>query len=306
MAVMLRRLDVVLVERGIATTRERAQALVAAGMVEVDGQQARSAAQRVGEAAELRTVGEGSPWASRAGEKLVAALDAFGVDCRGRVCLDAGASTGGFTDVLLSRGAGLIYAVDVGHGQLLPRLAADPRVSVLDRTNLRHLEAVPGTTPTLVTLDLSFISLRLVMPAVARVAPGAEVVALFKPQFELGREAVPRGGVVRDLAAAEAGAVAFLGWCAGELGASALEGPIPAPIRGARGNQELLVHFRLPAVPIPAQLGVSSMLRRRRLVGPPPVTHVSALSPSAARFLDLDGLGSAGDEAGPEPEGVQP
>src|ERR1019366_10556428 len=159
MAVTVQRLDLVLVERGIATTRERAQAMVAAGMVEVDGQQARSAAQRVGEAAELRMVGEGSPWASRAGEKLVAALDAFSVDCQGRVCLDAGASTGGFTDVLLSRGAARVYAVDVGHGQLLTRVADDPRVSILDRTNLRYLEQLPGGAPTMVTLDLSFISL---------------------------------------------------------------------------------------------------------------------------------------------------
>jgi 23S rRNA (cytidine1920-2'-O)/16S rRNA (cytidine1409-2'-O)-methyltransferase len=250
-ALTLQRLDLALVERGIATTRERAQALVAAGMVEVDGRQARSVAQRVGETTEVRTVGEGSPWASRAGEKLAAALDAFGVDCRDRVCLDAGASTGGFTDVLLARGARSVDAVDVGRGQLLPRLAADPRVRVLDRTNLRHLETLPGEAPTLVTLDLSFISLRLVMPAVARVAPGAEVVALFKPQFELGREAVSRGGIVRDPAAAEAGALAFLEWCVAELGALEVGGPIPAAIRGAHGNQELLVHLRLPP-PAPA------------------------------------------------------
>ncbi|MGO8686225.1 MAG: TlyA family RNA methyltransferase [Candidatus Dormibacteria bacterium] len=249
MTVTLQRLDVALVERGIATSRERAQALVAAGMVEVDGRQARSAAQRVGESAAVRTVGEGSPWASRAGEKLAAALDAFGIDPRDRVCLDAGASTGGFTDVLLARGAARVHAVDVGHGQLLPRLAGDPRVRVLDRTNLRHLEALPGEAPSLVTLDLSFISLRLVMPAVARLAPGADVVALFKPQFELGREAVPRGGIVRDPAAAEAGAVGFLEWCAAQLGAEARGGPIPAAIRGARGNQELLVHLRLPPGP---------------------------------------------------------
>jgi 23S rRNA (cytidine1920-2'-O)/16S rRNA (cytidine1409-2'-O)-methyltransferase len=251
MAVTLQRLDLVLVERGLATSRERAQALVAAGMVEVDGQQARSAAQRVAEAAELRMVGKASQWASRAGEKLVAALDAFGVDCGGRVCLDAGASTGGFTDVLLTRGAARVYAVDVGHGQLLTRVASDPRVVLLDRTNLRHLETLPGEAPALVTLDLSFISLRLVLPAVARLAPGAEVVALFKPQFELGRDAVSRGGIVRDLAAAESGAVAFLQWCVSELGASDPSGPLPAPIRGTRGNQELLVHFRLPG-PRPA------------------------------------------------------
>jgi 23S rRNA (cytidine1920-2'-O)/16S rRNA (cytidine1409-2'-O)-methyltransferase len=124
-------------------------------------------------------------------------------------------------------------------------VADDPRVSILDRTNLRYLEQLPGGAPTLVTLDLSFISLRLVLPAVARLAPGAEVVALFKPQFELGRDAVSRGGIVRDLEAAEAGAAAFLRWCVSELGASETAGPIPAPIRGTRGNQELLVRFLL-------------------------------------------------------------
>ena len=246
MAVTLQRLDLALVERGVATTRERAQAMVAAGMVEVDGRRARSAAQRVGEEAVVRTLGEGSPWASRGGEKLAAALEAFAVDCRGRVCLDAGASTGGFTDVLLARDAALVYAVDVGHGQLLPRLAEDQRVVVLDRTNLRHLDSLPGEPPSLVTLDLSFISLRLVLPAVARLAPGAEVVALFKPQFELGREAVSRGGIVRDAAAATAGAAAFVAWCVTELGATALGEPYPAPIRGTKGNQEILVHVRLP------------------------------------------------------------
>lgn len=246
MAVTLQRLDLALVERGVATTRERAQAMVAAGMVEVDGRRARSAAQRVGEGAVVRTLGEESPWASRGGEKLAAALDAFAVDCRGRICLDAGASTGGFTDVLLARGAARVYAVDVGHGQLLPRLAEDERVTVLDRTNLRHLDFLPGQSPSLVTLDLSFISLRLVMPAVARVAPGAEVVALFKPQFELGRDAVSRGGIVRDPAAAAAGVASFTGWCVAELGATALGEPYPAPIRGTKGNQEILLHLRLP------------------------------------------------------------
>ncbi len=245
MAVTLQRLDLALVERGVATTRERAQAMVAAGMVEVDGLRARSAAQRVAEGAVVRTLGEGSPWASRGGEKLAAALEAFHVDCRGRTCLDAGASTGGFTDVLLARGAARVYAVDVGHGQLLPRLAEDERVTVLDRTNLRHLDALPGESPSLVSLDLSFISLRLVMPAVARVAPGAEVVALFKPQFELGRAAVSRGGIVRDPAATAAGVAAFLEWCGAELGATAVGEPYPAPIRGTKGNQEILLHLRL-------------------------------------------------------------
>jgi 23S rRNA (cytidine1920-2'-O)/16S rRNA (cytidine1409-2'-O)-methyltransferase len=240
------RLDLALVEGGLAPTRERAQALIAAGLVEVGGRTAGSAAQRVGPVDALRLRGPASPWASRAGEKLVAALDSFGVDCSGRICLDAGASTGGFTDVLLSRGAAAVYAVDVGHGQLLPRLAGDPRVTVLDRTNLRHLETLPGPAPGLVTLDLSFISLRRVLPAVARLAPGAEVVALFKPQFELGREAVSRGGLVHDPEAAMAGATALLLWCAETLGATGRLGPLPSPLRGTKGNQELLVRFVLP------------------------------------------------------------
>ena len=244
----LQRLDGLLVSHGLADTPERAQALIAAGMVEVDGLPARSAAQRVGEGAGIRITGEVTPWASRAGEKLTAALDAFGVDCRERICLDAGASTGGFTDVLLARGAACVYAVDVGRGLLLPRLAADPRVTVLERTNLRHLEELPGSTPSLVTLDLSFISLRAVLPTVARLAPGADVVALFKPQYELPRRSVPRGGVVRDEAAAEAAAIDFMDWGVRELGSIALGGPLPASIRGTKGNRELLIHLRLPAI----------------------------------------------------------
>ncbi len=240
------RLDTLLVTQRLADTAERAQALVAAGMVEVDGVRARSAAQRVGEGAGIRITGETTPWASRAGEKLDAALDAFGVDCAGRVCLDAGASTGGFTDVLLSRGAARVYAVDVGRGLLLPRLAGEPRVTVLDRTNLRHLEELPGPPPSLVTLDLSFISLRAVLPAVARLAAGADAVVLFKPQFELARQAVPRGGVVRDEAAARAAARAFLEWSVDELGATARGGPLAASIRGVKGNLELLLHLQLP------------------------------------------------------------
>jgi 23S rRNA (cytidine1920-2'-O)/16S rRNA (cytidine1409-2'-O)-methyltransferase len=241
-----RRLDTVMVDRRLASSRERAQAMVAAGLVEVDGRRAHSAAQAVAETAALRLLGFDSPWASRAGEKLEAGLDAFEVECRGRICLDAGASTGGFTDVLLSRGAATVYAVDVGHGQLLSRLAADPRVTVLDRTNLRHLSRLPGTAPTLVTLDLSFISLRVILANVARLAPGAELVALFKPQFEMGREAVSRGGIVRDQDGALGAARDFLAWTATELSAVVSPDPVPAPIRGAKGNQEWLVHLRLP------------------------------------------------------------
>jgi 23S rRNA (cytidine1920-2'-O)/16S rRNA (cytidine1409-2'-O)-methyltransferase len=148
--------------------------------------------------------------------------------------------------VLLDRGAALVYAVDVGRGQLHPRLAGDPRVVVMDRTNLRLLGAVPGRAPSLVTLDLAFISLRLVLERVAALAvPGAEVVALFKPQFELGRDAVARGGVVRDPAAGEAGARELLEWARLRLDATG-RGPLPSPITGAKGNQEWLLHLRLP------------------------------------------------------------
>lgn len=240
------RLDVVLVERGLAPSRERAQALIAAGLVEVAGEKASSAAHRVRGGDEVRVLGRDHPWASRGGIKLAAALDAFGVDPSGRVCLDSGASTGGFTDVLLSRGASLVYAVDVGYGQLDGRLARDRRVRVLDRTNLRTLRELPGPAPSLVTLDLSFISLRAVLPRVAALAePGADIVCLFKPQFEVGREAVGKGGVVQDAELAEATARALLDWASRELGAQAF-GPVPSPITGQKGNRELLIHLRLP------------------------------------------------------------
>lgn len=241
------RLDDLLVERGIAPTRDRAQALVAAGMVEVDGVRASSGALGVGSAAALRiTTERDHPWAGRGGLKLDAALDRFGVDCGGRVCLDAGASTGGFTDVLLHRGAALVYAVDVGHGQLHPRLACDDRVVTLDRTNVRTLSALPGPSPSLVTLDLSFISLRAVLPGLRALAPGAEVVVLFKPQFELARDEVGHGGVVRDPSATAAGLADFTSWACTVLGGAVLADPLAAGVRGAKGNQEWLVHLRLP------------------------------------------------------------
>jgi 23S rRNA (cytidine1920-2'-O)/16S rRNA (cytidine1409-2'-O)-methyltransferase len=249
-----RRIDLELVARGLAPSRERAQALVAAGLVEVDGERATSADQRAGAGSEIRLLGRDHPWASRGGLKLVPALDAFGIECTGRVCLDAGASTGGFTDVLLSRGAAFVYAVDVGRGQLDPRLANDARVRVMDRTNLRSLTSLPGAAPDLVTLDLSFISLRLVIPAVVRlIAPGgADLVALFKPQFELGRDAIGKGGIVRDADAAERAAGAFANWLGSAFGAVA-QAPLPCAIRGAKGNQEWLVGARVPAAVAPGQ-----------------------------------------------------
>jgi 23S rRNA (cytidine1920-2'-O)/16S rRNA (cytidine1409-2'-O)-methyltransferase len=240
------RLDVQLVARGLAPSRQRAQALIAAGLVLVGTERARSAAQPVGPDAVVTVTGREHPWVSRGGLKLAAALDAFEVPVEGRVALDAGASTGGFTEVLLERCARLVYAVDVGHGQLHPRLAGDPRVRVMDRTNLRLLEGLPGPAPEVITLDLAFISLRLVLERVAALAaPGADVVALFKPQFELGRGAVARGGVVRDTAAGEVGAVELLAWAAERLGAAG-HGPVASPITGAKGNHEWLLHLQLP------------------------------------------------------------
>ncbi|GAC1337471.1 MAG: TlyA family rRNA (cytidine-2'-O)-methyltransferase [Candidatus Dormibacteria bacterium] len=241
-----RRLDLRLVESELAPTRERAQSLIAAGLVEVDGSRAVSAAQPVGESSAVRVLGSDHPYASRAGSKLAGGLDHFGVDPAGRIALDAGASTGGFTDVLLERGAALVYAIDVGRGQLDPRLARNERVVVMDRTNLRLLEALPGEPPSLVSLDLSFISLRLVLARVcALTTPGAEVVALFKPQFELGRDAVGKGGIVHDQTRAEAAAAEFLDWAHERFGCST-QAPVPASVRGTKGNQEWMVHLRLP------------------------------------------------------------
>lgn len=240
-----RRLDTALVERGLAPSRQRAQSLIAAGLVRAGDAVARSASQRITDETDLAVTGRDHQWASRGGVKLVAALDHFGVSVAGRVCLDAGASTGGFTDVLLSRGASLVYAVDVGYGQLVHRLATDKRVRVIDRTNVRLLRSLPGEPPSLVTLDLSFISLRLVLPRVAALATdGADVIALVKPQFELGRNQVGKGGIVRDQAAGEAAATDLVDWAARALGASG-EGLIRSPITGQKGNVEWLIHLRL-------------------------------------------------------------
>jgi 23S rRNA (cytidine1920-2'-O)/16S rRNA (cytidine1409-2'-O)-methyltransferase len=191
------RLDQLLTDRGLARSRAEAQAIIHAGEVELDGNRRLKPGQMVADDAQP-TVLEKPRWASRAGAKLEHALDAFGIDASGNACLDAGASTGGFTDVLLSRGARIVYAVDVGRAQLVDRLKRDPRVVSMERTNLRELTELPEPVD-LATLDLSFISLRLVFPAVRRVlADDGRVVALVKPQFEAGRDDVPRGGVVRD------------------------------------------------------------------------------------------------------------
>src|SRR5918996_5278269 len=193
------RLDQLLTERGLAESRAKAQALVLAGQVELAGAGTRTLkpGQLVARDALVSLVVQ-PRWASRAGEKLELALDAFAVDPTALACLDAGASTGGFTDVLLARGARVVYAVDAGRGQLIQRLRDDPRVVSMERTNLRDLRSLPEPVD-LATLDLSFISLAAVLPAVRDLLTDAgRVVALVKPQFEAGRELVPRGGVVRD------------------------------------------------------------------------------------------------------------
>jgi 23S rRNA (cytidine1920-2'-O)/16S rRNA (cytidine1409-2'-O)-methyltransferase len=236
------RLDHLLVERGLVESREKGQALVMAGQVLVDGRPQAKPGHAVPVDARIELAG-GLKYVSRGGLKLEAALDGFGIDVRGKVCLDAGASTGGFTDCLLQRGAAKVYAVDVGHGQLDWRLRRDPRVVVREGLNVRYLAASDlGEPADLVTGDLSFISLTLVLPALAAVLrPGGEMVLLVKPQFEAGRGEVGRGGIVRDPAQHEA-ACAKVVRAAEALGFGCAL--LPSPILGAEGNREFLLHAR--------------------------------------------------------------
>jgi 23S rRNA (cytidine1920-2'-O)/16S rRNA (cytidine1409-2'-O)-methyltransferase len=231
-----KRLDVLLVERGLAESRAQAQALVLAGRVRGHAKPG----EQVPEDAELE-VEQPPPYVSRAGHKLANALDAFGIDVAGLDCLDVGASTGGFTDVLLQRGAARVIALDVGYGQLHPSLRSDPRVTVLERTNARALTALPFP-PQLVTCDVSFISVRTALPAaLALAAPGWQAVVLVKPQFEAGRADVPRGGVVRDpevrRRVVREVAEAAIGW--GSEPAGVVDSGLPGP----KGNRELVLHL---------------------------------------------------------------
>jgi 23S rRNA (cytidine1920-2'-O)/16S rRNA (cytidine1409-2'-O)-methyltransferase len=238
------RADTLLVARGIFDSRARARAAIEAGLVRADGMVVAkpSAMLPAGAAIEAEAP---HPWVSRGGVKLSAALDAFGIDPGGLVCLDVGASTGGFTDVLLARGAARVYAVDVGRAQLHPRLAADPRVISREATDARGLADEPLPEPAgLVVIDVSFISVRLVLPGLLRsMAPGARLVVLVKPQFEAGRERVGRGGIVRDAATREAVVAEVRNFVAG-LGLS-VTGIIPSPIAGGDGNQEFLLGAQL-------------------------------------------------------------
>ncbi len=236
------RLDVLLAERGLAESRERARALILAGRVQVDGRRAEKPGTAVASTARVE-VQSPLPYVSRGGLKLRAALDAFGVRPAGRVAMDVGASTGGFTDCLLHAGAARVYAVDVGFGQLDVRLRSDPRVVVLERTNIRHLrrEAVVPA-PDLATIDVSFISLALVLPVAASLLePPREVIALVKPQFEVGKGQVGKGGVVRDPEKHRAVLLRI-----GDVARAAGFVPgavIPSPLLGPKGNREFLVHL---------------------------------------------------------------
>ncbi len=239
----LRRLDQALVAAGLAPSRARAQALIAAGAVLVDGVPATRPAQAVAGAAALGLTADPQPWVSRGALKLLHALDTFALSPLGAVALDLGASTGGFTQVLLERGAAEVWAVDVGHGQLAPMLRKDPRLRVIEGLNARDLTPARVPAPDWITADLSFIALEKALPpALALARPEATLVALVKPQFEVGRALVGKGGIVRDAAAIAAAGeqvVAFLersGW--------PVIGRTDSPILGGDGNAEVLIAAR--------------------------------------------------------------
>ena len=235
------RLDKLLVDRGLIETRARARAAIMAGEVRVNGERVDKAGTPVPIDAAIE-VAAPMPYVSRGGFKLAGALDAFGVAAAGRVCADVGACTGGFTDVLLQRGAARVYAIDVGQGQLEWKLRQDPRVVVLERTNARYLESLPEPVD-LAVIDVSFISLRLILPAVARwLAPAADVVALIKPQFEAGPESVGKGGIVRDPAVRRRVLEDVLGWAV--TNGWSVAGLTPSSIQGTDGNVEYLAWLR--------------------------------------------------------------
>ena len=242
---MRRRLDTELVRRGLAPSRERARSDIEAGRVRVSGSVATKPARMVDAAEPVEVVGPPPRFVGRGGEKLDAAIEAFGVDVAGRRCLDAGASTGGFTDCLLQRGAARVVAVDVGYGQLHERLRSDPRVDNRERTNIRHVSPEELGSPfDLVVADLSFISLRTVAAVlVGLTRPGGDLVLLVKPQFEAGRAEVSKGrGVVRDPEVHQRVLDEVRAAVAAE--GAAMMDVMPSPITGADGNVEFLAHWR--------------------------------------------------------------
>jgi 23S rRNA (cytidine1920-2'-O)/16S rRNA (cytidine1409-2'-O)-methyltransferase len=244
------RIDKLLVERGLVPSRERAQSMLLAGRVLVDGQKIEKAGVNVQDDVEIRLLGEDLKFVGRGGLKLEAALEKWNIDLRGRICMDVGASTGGFTDCMLQHGASEVVAVDTGYGQIAAKLRADPRVKLLENTNARYLtneklrSAGAGGAVSFVAADVSFISVTLILPAVVQAIFAnpvqREFVVLVKPQFEVGRERVGKGGIVRD-AKAQQDAVRRVAASVRELGGQTLD-VIDSPILGAEGNREFLLH----------------------------------------------------------------
>ncbi len=245
-AVSKTRLDVALVERGLAETRAAAQRLVMAGLVFSGERRLDKAGHGVGPDTALEVRGQPHPYVSRGGVKLERALDHFAIPVAGRVALDVGSSTGGFTDCLLQRGAAKVYAVDVGTNQLAWKLRGDPRVISMEKTNMRDVTRMQIPEPVeLIVCDASFIGLRTVLPAALALAvPGAHLVALIKPQFEVGKGRVGKGGIVRESALHEEVCATISGWLAGQAGWRVL-GVTESPITGAEGNKEFLIAAQL-------------------------------------------------------------
>jgi 23S rRNA (cytidine1920-2'-O)/16S rRNA (cytidine1409-2'-O)-methyltransferase len=241
---MRSRLDVEMVRRGLTESRESAQRLIMAGRVRVNSRPANKPDLQVEPKADIAVIGTGPQYASRGAYKLLAAIEHFGIRVEGRQVLDVGASNGGFSDVLLRGGAARVIALDVGYGQLADRLRQDPRVTVIDRTNIRH--TVAGDLPyrpDLIVVDVSFISLRLVLPVLPVLAQApAEIIALVKPQFEVGKGQVGRGGIVREEALRAQALAEIVGFARG-MGLETV-GSIESPITGAAGNHEFLTMFR--------------------------------------------------------------
>lgn len=238
------RLDLRLLAKQLATTRTKAQELIREGKVQVNGRTVTSPGEKVEDSAEIRLTAAEHPYVSRGGLKLEGALRAFALSVEGKRALDVGQSTGGFTDCLLRHGAASVVGVEVGHAQLAPALREDSRVRCLERQDIRQLDPATVEAPfSLCVMDLSFISLRLVIPALPPfLAPGADVVALVKPQFEVGPEGVGSGGIVRDSALRDAALGKVEELCS--LTGFTVAGKIPSPIAGGDGNQEFLLHLR--------------------------------------------------------------
>ncbi len=240
------RLDKLMLERGLASSLEKSRALIMAGQVVVGDHTVDKAGQQVPSDIEIRLKGENIPYVSRGGLKLRRALDEFGIDVTGLVAVDVGSSTGGFTDCLLQAGAVKVYAIDVGYGQLAWKLQQDPRVVSMEKTNIRYVTPEQlGEAPELAVIDASFIALAKVLPAtVTLLQPGGRIVALIKPQFEVGKGEVGKGGIVRDPAAHER-VIEDVRQTASEMGLT-VSGLCESPITGADGNREFLILLQLP------------------------------------------------------------